>query len=507
MRSIRNRLTIILVIGMSVLLIGAGALISSVLHARLQDEFDQVLWGKAKLLIALIEDEGDVIEFDFSDDIMPEFSRSDRPEYFQLWLRAETRIEKSSSLAEHELPRLPGLEPNPQFRNIELPHGRRGRLVQVAFIPKLEVPDDPDEQASDGDGSQTAAQVDQHKQAQREEDEEDDTGALDPRRFPERAATLIVARDRTQLDALIHTLNLFLAGLMITLLVIMIVLVRLALRAGLRPLDDMRHQVSRLDVDSLTTGIQLHTETAELMPVVKQMNALLHRLDAAFRRERQFSSDVAHELRTPLAELRVLTEVGGRWPDDREAVEQYFADAHGICEQMERVVISLLTLTRCERGVQPVQMTPIHLTKIVEAGWQGVKQIAKERSQRFECNIPASYTITSDYDMLLMVLSNLLGNAVVHSAPASVVRCVATQDGNQTCLMISNPVKALAAEDLQHMFERFWRKDMARSDGTHAGLGLSIVKAFSDLLNFNIQAHLEGEHTFTIRLSLEATQL
>ncbi len=505
MRSIRSRLTLMLVIGMSVLLVGAGALISSVLQSRLQDEFDQVLLGKAKLLIALIEDEGEVIEFDFSDAIMPEFSRPDRPEYFQLWLESGTRIEKSSSLGAHDLPRWLGLDPAPTFRDITLPSGgHHGRLVQVVFIPKVEEPDDLDEKEPEDKAPE--AKEDGESQQETEEDdqreEEVEPVALDPRQFPDRAATLIVARDRTRLDGLLRTLNLFLAGLMITLLIIIVVLVRLALRAGLRPLDDMRQQVSQLDVDSLTTGIQLHTETAELRPVVNQINALLYRLDAAFSRERQFSSDVAHELRTPLAELRMLTEVGGRWPDDREAVEQYFADVHGIAEQMQRVVISLLTLARCERGVQPVQMTSIHLNKIIDTGWQSVVQMAKEKSQRLECDIPSSYTITSDYDMFLMVLSNLLGNAVFHSAPSSVIRCVATQHDDQTYLTISNPVKDLAAADLRHMFERFWRKDTARSDGMHSGLGLSIVKAFSELLNFDIQADLDEEQAFSIRLSL-----
>ncbi|ETW97795.1 MAG: hypothetical protein ETSY2_43920, partial [Candidatus Entotheonella gemina] len=429
MRLIRSRLTLMLVIGMGLLLVGAGALISSVLKSSLQQEFDQGLLGKASLLMALIEDEGDVIEFDYSDDLMPEFSRSDQPAYFQLWLHSGTRIEKSPSLGSHDLPRSPGLAPAPTFRNITLPNGRHGRLVQIAFIPQVEKPDDPDEKE---DEEEDKGELEANAGKQREEDIE--IVALDPRQFPNRAATLIVARDRTQLDGLIRALNLFLAGLTISLLIIMAVLVRLALRAGLRPLDDMRQQASRLDVDSLTTGIHLHTETAELTPVVNQINALLHRLDAAFRRERQFSSNVAHELRTPLAELRVLTEVGGRWPEDRDAVEQYFSDAHGICEQMERVVISLLTLTRCERGVQPVQMTPIRLRQIVETSWQHIKQTATEKSQRFECDIHPSRTITSDYDMLLMVLINLLSNAVFHSAPSSVIRCVATQHGGETYL-------------------------------------------------------------------------
>ena len=508
MRSIRSRLTMLLVVGASVLLVATGVLIGSVLNAHLLDEFDQVLLGKAKLLMALIEDEGDVIEFDFSADIMPEFAHAEHPDYFQLWLQSDTRVDKSPSLGAHELPRSPGLDPRPIYRNFTLPNGRHGRLVQVAFIPQLEQPDPEDEDEDEDESEKNQAQAKGQNEADEgdEEDDEDDEDhqieALDPRQFPDRAATLIVARDRTRLDALMRKLNLFLAGLLLGLLAIIVALVRVALRVGLRPLDDMGQQASQLDIDSLTTGIQLHTETAELTPVVAQLNALLHRLDAAFSRERQFSSDVAHELRTPLAELRMLTEVGGRWPDDRQAVEQYFADAHAICEQMERVVISLLTLARCERGAQPVRLAPIDLNDIVSASWQSVAQTATERAQRLECQIPPACAITSDYDMLLLVLSNLMGNAVLHSAPLSLIRCEAMQNGDKTALTISNPAKDLTAADVHHVFERFWRKDTARSDGGHSGLGLAIVKAFADLLNTDIQARLDEEQAFSIRLSL-----
>lgn len=75
MRSMRSRLTVMLVVGMSVLLVGAGGMISSVIRAHLRHEFDQVLRTKARVLMALTEDEGDAIEFDFSGDTMPEFSK------------------------------------------------------------------------------------------------------------------------------------------------------------------------------------------------------------------------------------------------------------------------------------------------------------------------------------------------------------------------------------------------------------------------------------------------
>jgi signal transduction histidine kinase len=259
---------------------------------------------------------------------------------------------------------------------------------------------------------------------------------------------------------------------------------------------------AQLDINPLNTHDPFHTQTLELMPIVNQLNAMQHGLDDALARERQFSSDVAHELRTPLAELRTLVEVGSRWPDDRDAVVEYFADARAICEQMEGVVISLLTLTRCESGVQPVQREPFNVLDAVETSWLAVKQLAQEKTQAFECHIPATLEMVSDRDMLLTVLRSLLGNAVCHSAPKSTIRCTVTNLDSRPQLTISNPIEHLNSEDVPYLFERFWRKDSARSDGHHSGLGLSIVKAFSDLLNLEVQACVDERKAFRISISL-----
>lgn len=482
MHSLRSRLTIILALGLGLLLLGAGFWLNHILSAYLLHEFDQVLLTKSNALITITETENNTVEFDFSDEIMPEFSRPDHPEYFSLWLPGNTQLEKSRSLGSYDLPRLPGLESTPRFRDVRLPNGVSGRLVQVAFVPQIDLEDDDDLE---------------------EKQEKDETEqVLDPTAFSERAVTLIVARERTQLDDLIRSLHFALAGGILTLLIAMVILVRLALRVGLRPLDDVRYQVTKLDVDTLTTGMQVITQTRELTPVVDQLNSMLRRLNAAFARERQFSSDVAHELRTPLAELRALAEVGGRWPEDHDAVVEYFADAYAICEQMEGVVISLLTLARCDRGVQPIQKSDINLLEAVETSWMATTRLAREKSQVFECSIPPHLVVSSDRDMLLMVLSNLLGNAVVHSEPKSTIWCTVTTHGARPQLTISNPADKLSPEDLPHLFERFWRKDAARSNGSHSGLGLAIVKAFSDLLNLDVQARIEPNHVLSITLSL-----
>jgi signal transduction histidine kinase len=78
---------------------------------------------------------------------------------------------------------------------------------------------------------------------------------------------------------------------------------------------------------------------------------------------------------------------------------------------------------------------------------------------------------------------------------------MATQAGTKLQLSISNPAADLSSEDVRHIFERFWRKDAARSDGSHAGLGLAVVKAFSDLLGLDVQARVDPHRRFAITLS------
>ena len=165
------------------------------------------------------------------------------------------------------------------------------------------------------------------------------------------------------------------------------------------------------------------------------------------------------------------------------------------------VVFSLLTLTRCERGVQPVQRISLHLLELVAASWLSVERMAQAKSHVFECEVSPEIVIQADRDILLMMLRNLLENAVFHSPPNSTICCIATQDGAKLQLRISNPVADLSPEDVRHIFERFWRKDVARSDGSHAGLGLAVVKAFSDLLGLDVQARVDPHRMFAITLS------
>jgi signal transduction histidine kinase len=112
--------------------------------------------------------------------------------------------------------------------------------------------------------------------------------------------------------------------------------------------------------------------------------------------------------------------------------------------------------------------------------------------------------VTTDREKLNRILVNLFSNAVAYSPVGSEVRCTACAAGRGFVLSVSNPTDALEPDDLPRVFDRFWRKDAARAEARHAGLGLSLVAAFCKLLGIAVEARLNPGKIFEIRLQAGA---
>ena len=250
--------------------------------------------------------------------------------------------------------------------------------------------------------------------------------------------------------------------------------VTFAVRRGLAPLDDVGRQI-----ESASLQTKVSTGAAELRPVVDRLNQLLARLDEAFQRERRVSADIAHELRTPIAELRAMAEVpeAASWPD-----------ALQIAKRMETLVAGLLALARHEAGHQELKREPVALAKLVDEIWQ---PLASRRS--LDVKIDVTGTWKTDPTLLRLIIANLLENAVEYST--GTIRVA----GNDTRLEISNTVNGLTPEDLPKMFERFWRKEAARTNG-HCGLGLVLARSAATALGLKLEADMPAKQTLRVTL-------
>jgi len=481
MRSLRTRLFVYLIGGAAGLFVVAGVGLTRTVAAWLEREFDRGLEAKARALVALTEQEAGRIEFDFESEQLPEFGAAASPEYFELWLAEGSLIRRSPSFEVSDqtrgasLVKGPDPAPTPSFRDLRLPDGRWGRQIRIDFVPRLDTEDDPADPAG--------APV----------------GASGPSRL--QAATMIVGRERESLDATLGRLTVAVGGLAAALMLALAGLTQLALRVGLRSLDRLTEQVRALDVSSLGARVAVAAAPEEIAVVVEQVNALLDRLEAGFTRERRLSSDIAHELKTPIAELRTLCDVGARWPEDRAAVRRFFGDARAIAGQMERIVVHLVALARYDEGREQAWRTRVRVAEVVEAAWASLARAAAAERREWRQEISPGLWFDTDRDKFALIVANLLSNAVAYSPPGATIVCTSEETNGRASVSFSNPTETLEPEDLAVMFDRFWRKDEARAGGRHVGLGLALVRALAQVLGLEITTRLDPDKTFRITLS------
>jgi two-component system, OmpR family, heavy metal sensor histidine kinase CusS len=483
MRSLRTRLFVYLVVGATVLLAVAGAVLRMIVVESMEREFDRALEAKARGLAVLTEQEGSQIEFEFQEEHLPEFGPRAGAEYFELWLQDGSLLQRSPSFDESDQTRAARLLRSPRpavapiFQDVRLPDGRRGRQIQIDFAPALDSEDDAAEKEA--------------------------APASLPPESPGRV-TLLVAREREQFDAGVRRLELGIAAVGAGLMLTLAGLMQLSLRVGLRSLERLTGQVRALDVTSLDTRVAVTAPPQEVRVVVEQINALLDRLEAGFKRERRLSSDIAHELKTPIAELRNLSEVGGRWPEDRAAVRQFFEDTGAIAQQMERVVAHLLALARYDEGREQAFTAPVWVAEVVDAAWKPLAPEAAARRLELRQHIAPRLRFETDPEKFALIVSNLLANTVAYSSPGTSVVCTSEETDTRASVSFSNQTENLEPPDLAVMFDRFWRKDETRTGGRNVGLGLALVRALAELLDIEITTQLSADRTFRITLSRPA---
>jgi len=462
--STRRRLTVGLLAGL-VLVVGAcGLLLSYAIGRALVAQFDATLRAEAELFTAASELERGRLDFDFSELPLAEFEPSDRAQYYQVLDSSGRSLLRSASLGQGDLAHPPAGPGGARIADRPLPDGRAGRILVQSFVPHRS-----------GHHPQPAAP----------------------------ALTLVMARSRAGLDHALAELRLLIAACGLVLLLGTLAVVLWAVRRGLAPLGRLAAEVAGIEVSGLDHRFAAADLPAELAPIAARLDEMLVRLSAAFERERRFSADVAHELRTPIAELRSLAEVSLQ--DERVLAEAElrlgFEDALAIALQMERRVEALLALARCEAGLQPLERGSVEVVSLIQRAWEPFAARARARRLTVQQSLPAEAWLESDPALLSAVLDNLFANALAYTSEGGLLDLAFETRPDGWSLKLANDDGSLGPEDLPHLFEPFWRKDPARSDSARAGLGLSLVAAYTHLLGIRITADLPIAGRFELTLS------
>ncbi|MDR2871644.1 MAG: HAMP domain-containing histidine kinase [Xanthomonadaceae bacterium] len=227
----------------------------------------------------------------------------------------------------------------------------------------------------------------------------------------------------------------------------------------------------------------------ELMPFAEAFNTGTQRLYTAVERERSFSRDIAHELRTPLSEIRTSAESALRGTDIDHAHKGLTA-AIAATERMQRAIDTLLSLARYESKQDQPAIDPLDLIPLLQATVQTVKQAAAAKNIVVHVAFPDTAWTRSDIGILERILSNLLQNAVEYAPEQTSMNCTLTRRGNAFWLHIDNQSTELTPEDIPRLGTRFWRKADQGGTAQHAGLGLALSFGLARALGLCLQFRL-----------------
>jgi len=249
-----------------------------------------------------------------------------------------------------------------------------------------------------------------------------------------------------------------------------------AVQRGLAPLQAIREGAAGVTANRLDYRLGLDSVPVELAELAKTLNEMLARLEDSFQRLKDFSSDLAHELRTPISNLMTETQVvltRARPASDYREVLASNAEEY---ERLARMIGDMLFLAQAEHGLIVPNREPVELATQVRELFDFFDALAEEKS--LQLSLTGAGQVSGDKLMLRRALANLISNAIRHTPVGGSIRVRIEASGEGTILAIENTGDPIPQEHLSRIFDRFYRADPARHGGGEgAGLGLAITRS------------------------------
>jgi len=431
--SLRRRVALGVGVALSLALGGLFLILDLAVDGELYRRFDDGLASRANAIAAYLG-----ARVDGAPPIerwMPEFREAGHTDFFQAWDGRGDVVARSGSAQSSDLPRPPAIgDAAYLYFDLPLPDGHRGRAVARRYPL--------------GDG-----------------------GVLD----------LVVAEEREQIDTLEQRLHLMLAAAISLALALALWLATRGANLGLRPLDRLADRIAGLGfAASPRERLDNGSLPRELAPVARRFDEVIDALLANLARERRFAQDLAHELRTPVAELRAITETSLLLPEparQRQALEELSR----LAAEMEQTVEALLALARHDAGLVVAQPEPLDLADLVRTSHR--RQAARLAPRELRVQPPPAGQeawVLADASISTRLVAILVGNAIDHAPAGSAVAI--RIDRHPTRLVVENDAPRLTAEDLPQLGRRFFRAGGGDDGaGPHAGLGLALARALAQV--------------------------
>ncbi len=464
--SIRNRLLRDLLLGFGLLFVVSAWAIDQVVDRELYARFDGELLAIAKSLETLTLQEAHGVELHFADEVMQSFSAKKMPDYFELQFLNGEVLKRSVSLGkDHRLQPVQTRRSDLIFSNIILPSGRAGRMVQLRFHPGV------------GESMKRTRTMSQQQKPTIE---------------------LRVARDIAVLTGVEYRLHLSLSIFVVTLLIFAGLAIWRRVGRELHALDLLADQARRIGLQHEEPAMSLSNVPLELVPLITRINESSAAIAQSLEREKRWSRDLAHELRTPITELKSMLEVEAAYPGTFSA-DKIHLESLQIAIEMDALVSALLLMSRIEGGLEQASHELTDLESLVQ---QILVMNKFANTKKITVEMGKFTRIKTDPALFKILLSNLIANATIHATPNTEVVLKTGRIGKIGYIEISNIATHLNQAELTQMTKRFWRKQISseKLQGSGSGLGLSIASAVSNLLNLELNIYLSAEHVLQVQI-------
>lgn len=453
MSSLRGRVTAFTLLATLGLSLAAGFLLDHTVEAQLRQALDRALEARSETMVGLTEQENGKALVEFDEIYLPNLNQR---ELIEVRLEGGEYLARIPDLGAAQLVADGRKSMAPRFSDMTMPSGSPGRQVQIDFLPLVEIEDELDDPNGPDDLVVAPAAPPDHPSAAEGRP----------------VVTVLVAFDSSDTLRHIYDFRVKLGLVFILLLAALALVVPWLVGRGMKPLVVLGEKVQRMDVANLGQPLVLADTPRELRPLVARLDDLRERLARSFERERRFSSDVAHELRTPIAELRTLSEVALRFPPEGAQNAEFYG--------------GLPSLSK-------VRLLPPVMAVIAR----------RAAGESFSATVPEEAEILTQTTLFELLLDNLIGNAFAHRQPGTPVEIAARRSEAGWRLVCSNQTDQLEEADLENLFERFWRKDSARTGGCHSGLGMALIRSAAASLGIGVDVTLNAG-VFSISLEIPA---
>lgn len=257
---------------------------------------------------------------------------------------------------------------------------------------------------------------------------------------------------------------------------------------GIAPVQQLIKAASVIDENHISNKLPLPETKDEIHQLAAAFNELLQRIDKSIQREKQFTADASHEIRTPLTAIRGTLEVLIRKQREPAQYQEKISQVIREVDRLHAMLDQLLQLARLEGGHTSVHEIPVQINALLASAADKWQLRLAEKNMALHFDIPPSEVVTTDPDLLGVVVDNIIGNAIKYGRNGGRIDCL--WEAGSHSLVIRDDGPGIPPEQLPYVFDRFYRTDDSRSSSVPGtGLGLAIAKKMSDLLNIRLTAN------------------